>query len=177
MAGLFDDKIDLDGNKGNIMPLEIIQDIINSANEELKGIVKISVNEYDGHIFSYERLSLALSLRTVMGPSKVDIQDDLGEVTESYSKYDVTFGSDYLPDYKYRLMFLGYGISGYPTTLVLERGVADDINGIDDSDYIIKAKDKDELKYYFETIIKSAPVIDVLQDIANAARIRIEKKN
>ena len=74
-------------------------------------------------------------------------------------------------------MFLGYGISGYPTTLVLERGVADDINGIDDSDYIIKAKDKDELKYYFETIIKSAPVIDVLQDIANAARIRIEKKN
>ena len=82
MAGLFDDKIDLDGNKGNIMPLEIIQDIINSANEELKGIVKISVNEYDGHIFSYERLSLALSLRTVMGPSKVDIQDDLGEVTE-----------------------------------------------------------------------------------------------
>ena len=32
MAGLFDDKIDLDGNKGNIMPLEIIQDIINNAN-------------------------------------------------------------------------------------------------------------------------------------------------
>lgn len=73
----------------------------------------------------------------MMGPTHVDIQEDLGELGDYYSKYDVVFQSDYLKNYKFRLMFVGCGIAGYPVKIVLEKGVAEDISKDSKEKYLL----------------------------------------
>lgn len=52
----------------------------------------------------------------------------LGEIGEEGINYEVVITSKYLEQYKYCLMFIGNGISGYPAEIVLDRDVASEIN-------------------------------------------------
>lgn len=111
-----------------------------------------------------------VALTGIMGPTHVDIQSNLGELGDFYSKYDVVFQSDYLKDYKFRLMFVGCGIAGYPAKIVLERGVAEDISKDSNANYITDISNDDDFERYVEAIFNSSAVIKVVQSIVNAAK-------
>ena len=93
---IFDGKINLAGDYNIKFPIDILNDYCKKVNSELKGIVNLSVNEYQHPIVSYEKQSLAATLSGIMGPTQVNIQDDLGEQGDYYQKYDVVFQSDVL---------------------------------------------------------------------------------
>ena len=63
---------------------------------------------------------------------KINAQTKLGEVGEDRFTYEFFLTSKGTPDYKFRVLFMQYGITGYPVTVILEEGIADEINHSDE---------------------------------------------
>ena len=119
------------------MPDIVMSDICNELEKITKGFVVANVREYDGKIESYDTMgamaALAASLQTSM---RIDIQDKLGVIEETSFKYEMYLTANQIENYKYRVMFVGYGIAGYPVKVVLEQDIADELNNKEDSGYL-----------------------------------------
>ena len=109
----------------SVMPDIVMSDICNELEKITKGFVVANVRKYDGKIESYDTMgamaALAASLQTSM---RVDIQDKLGVIEETSFKYEMYLTANQIENYKYRVMFVGYGIAGYPVKVVLEQDIA-----------------------------------------------------
>ena len=112
----------------SVMPDIVMSDICNELEKITKGFVVANVREYDGKIESYDTIgamaALAASLQTSM---RVDIQDKLGVIDETSFKYEMYLTASQIENYKYRILFIGYGITGYPAKIVLEQDIADEL--------------------------------------------------
>ncbi len=163
--------------KSGEFPIDIIKEEIEGINKQLKGIVKISVEEYDGPVESYDKMNaLAALASNLYGNTHVDIQDELGELVEEDFKYEIIITSDYLEFYKYRLMFLRNGLSGYPAEIILDKDVSDEINKNVDEDYHYFIDSESGFRAAIKSIFLTRRVSEVIQNIIYAVQRTEEYK-
>ena len=143
-----------------------------------KGFVKGIVRKYEGHIESYDQISSFASIAAALGSSAIhkDVQDKLGSIGDDIFKFEFYLVAPKFVNYKYRVLFFEYGIGNYPVKLVLEQGIADEIFGVENSDYIIIKDTKSELENTITNIMSSKKVIKIMQDLIVASQkiIRLE---
>lgn len=159
-----------DFNNENLeTPDLILRDICIQLNDITKKFVQGNVKQFDGPIESYEydQLSDMASLTANLnGITRMNIQDKLGEIGEdAVLKYEFFLSASQIQNYKYRIMFLEYGIEGYPAKVVLEQGIADELNGREDSGYIYKLETRQEFENLIVQVINSKKVRKVIQDL------------
>ena len=173
------DKISFDID-GNDLPNEVLESISNQLNEQTNGYIIGVIREYDEPIESYETPSIASMLSMNFGSRHVDIQNKLGAQGEDYKKYEFCIEAKFLPNYKFRLLFIGFRIGGYPCKLVLEESIADEINKNVDCGYIYTINDKNDLEDTIAAIMGTNTFIRIIQEIITASNRnikRLEKKD
>ncbi len=132
-----------------------------------------NIEEYDGEIESYHQLNALATLTQSLRVSTVhkDIQDELGEIGDKSYKFEFYLSSPKLEDYKFRVLFFEYGISGYPLKIVLEQGIADELFQKEDMNYTITIDTEDALNSLIMQILNTKRIIDILQKIIDASKI------
>lgn len=87
------------------------------------------IKEYYGEYKSFNSLKNSSSLYAnpfQMIDDKFDVQDELGD-NDSQFVYEFYITLRNSPNYKYRIFFVAYGISIYPTFISLEKSIADEL--------------------------------------------------
>lgn len=163
---------DIDGSD---LPNEVLENIANQLNEQTNEYVKGVIKEYDEPIESYEAPSIASMLSVNFGSRHVDIQNKLGAQGGYYKKYEFCIEAKYLPNYKFRLLFIGFSLGGYPCRLVLEESIADEINKNVDCGYIYTINDKDDLENTLAAIIATKTFVKIVQEIIIASNRNIKR--
>ncbi len=90
-----------------------------------------------------------------------NIQAALGEMGDSQFTYEFFLTSKGTPDYKFRVFFMQYGLAGYPVTIALEEGIADEINHSDDG-YTYHVQNKKEYEELLSRIFSSKRFGEIL---------------
>lgn len=136
-----------------------------------------NVKEFEGPIEPYRLLSGMPSLTAGLSRmTQIDIQDELGEIGEESSlKFEFFLSAPKIPNYKYRILFLEYGIRMYPVKVVLEQGIADELNGEEDSGYIYELESGRELEELLIRIIDSKKITRIVQDLITISAKRMRK--
>lgn len=154
----------------SVMPDIVMSDICNELEKITKGFVVANVREYDGKIESYDTMgamaALAASLQTSM---RIDIQDKLGVIEETSFKYEMYLTANQIENYKYRVMFVGYGIAGYPVKVVLEQDIADELNNKED--YTIDSKT--EFEELLVSVFNSKTMQKIIQNLITASNRKL----
>lgn len=171
----YDLKADYDFNVTNsITPNIVMKDICDELTTVTKGFVIGNVCEYDGVIESYNSLNAITALSAgLQGIMNVDIQDKLGAIGDVSFKYELYLSANQFENYKYRILFAGYDISGYPVKVVVEQDIADELNQKEDSGYIYKAESKEELEALLLRILNSKVVKKVVQGLIMATNSKL----
>jgi hypothetical protein len=153
-----------------IMPDMVLEDVCEELKKITKGFVIGNVREYDGPIESYNMLSAMATLSAnLTATTRKDIQDKLGEIeTENY-KYELYLSAPKIENYKYRILFIGYSIGGYPVEVVVEQGIADELNNEENSGYIYTIDSQEDLERLLARIFTSKIIENVIQDLITAS--------
>ena len=160
--------------KDEYTPEVAIMKILSQIEEATQGYVQGKVEVYDGPIYSYKESSLALVGSSLLNAEKtIDIQGELGEIGAENHKYEVFLAVKGLPHYKYRMMFIEYGMISYPVTIVMDNELAMIYSGQDKE--LFKCDSMKMLQDMMEKIINSEPVIAFIQKLINEA-LRQEAK-
>lgn len=145
--------------------------------QETNGIITGNVEKYDGPVVSYMAsagLSALSGLQTAFGTAekKIDIQESLGKLGETSNKYEFYLSTPAFKQYQYRICFLQYGVANYPTKVVLEQSVADEVNqhGIN-SNYIYTCNNRKELEDLIVKVIFSKRIIGIMQELIHIHQI------
>lgn len=158
----------------SVMPDIVMSNICNELEKITKGFVVANVRKYDGKIESYDTMgamaALAASLQTSM---RVDIQDKLGVIEETSFKYEMYLTANQIENYKYRVMFVGYGIAGYPVKVVLEQDIADELNNKEDSGYIYTIDSKIEFEELLVNVFNSKTMQKIIQNLITASNRKL----
>lgn len=174
-------------------PKAIIESLIAQIKEQTKGIVIGVIKEYDGPIEPYKKVvqdsipSIAsMSISSIWNSHiqpkeeiiEVDIQNTLGKTGDELSKYEFYLGTPIYEQYKYRICFLQHGIANYPVKVVLEQGIADEINKRGrNSTCIYNINSPTELEQLMVEIVTSRKVLEIMQELININHINSEKND
>ena len=149
-------------------PEKVIENFFDELYSETQGIVLGRIQPYDGHVESYTRRGWAnsISLAVAIDPAdkEIDIQDKLGASGVIEHKFECYIYTPAYEHYKYRVFFLKYGVSNYPTKIVLEQSVAESIS-IGNSSYIYNCNNRNELEELLIAIFSSKRLISIMQEI------------
>lgn len=161
--------------KDEYTPEVAIMKILSQIEEATQGYVQGKVEVYDGPIYSYKQPSLASLLGSSLPDVEktIDIQEKLGEIGTENHKYEVFLAVKGLPHYKYRMMFIEYGMISYPVTIVMDNELAMIYSGQDKE--LFKCDSMKTLQDMMEKIINSEPMIAFIQKLINEA-LRQEAK-
>jgi hypothetical protein len=108
-------------------PNEIIEEQCAILKQLTGGKIIGKVSSYAGPISSYISSSGFAVIANFMGKQeKIDIQEDLGNVSESFT-FEFFITSTKTPNYKYRVLFLRYEIPYYPVRIVLDEAIAKEL--------------------------------------------------
>ncbi len=146
------------------MPKKILEEQCVNLTKSTNSIVIARVSEYTGNIESYQIPGLSKQLQysssqwtELLKDQTVNIQSALGEIGDAPFTYEFFLSSKNMPDYKFRIMFLKNGIMGYPLKIVLEEGIAEEINDSDCG--------------YIYILQNQAQFLDLLRKILNSERV------
>lgn len=171
----YDLKADYDFDVTNsITPNIVMRDICDELNTVTKGLVIGNVCEYDGEIESYNSLNAIAALSAgLQGMVNVDIQDKLGAIGDVSFKYELYLSANQFEHYKYRILFAGYDIAGYPVKVVVEQDIADELNRKENSGYIYMVESKEEFEVLLLRILNSKVVEKVVQGLIMATNSKL----
>jgi len=113
-------------------PKEIIEAQCDYLKQKTDGNILAKVSDYIGPISSYTKVNIFQVLGNNFSNREVDIQEDLGDIGESTFTYDFYITSPFTPNYKYRVMFLQHLITIFPTLIVLDEAIAEELSGNQD---------------------------------------------
>ena len=147
----------------------VVRKSLEQIGEATNNYVVGRIEEYSGYIKSHtEKTGLAvLSDITVARNIEVDIQDSLGEQSEIDHRFEVYLSAKKLDKYKYRLMFIDYGATSYPVTVVLNERLARVYSDKYGDTFIIK--NMKQLEDLLEKVINSEVLIQIIQNLINEA--------
>ena len=159
------------------MPNMVMEDICNELQQITKGFVIANIRKYDGKIESYDTMgAMATLAATLQSSMHVDIQDKLGTIEEESFKYELYLTARQIENYKYRVLFVGYGISGYPANVVLQQNIADELNQEEDSGYIYNIKSKEEFEELLVSIFNTKTIQKIIQDLITVSNGKLLEK-
>ena len=153
-------------------PVKVIKEITEQIEVQTRGIVKGTIEPYDDMIFSHRKPGfaekLAISTAAMQGID-VDIQEKLGKEGEMPHRFEFYLSTPVFSKYRYRVCFFQFGLGYYPTTIVVERSIAEEINY--GNEYIFNCNNPDELRQLFEALISTSKSIQVMQELINIHQI------
>jgi len=85
------------------------------------------VSSYSGAFRPYTTKSLFEPISSMMEAKLVDIQKDLGSVSEGGFTFEFFITSTATPNYKYRVLFLRYEIPFYPCFMILDEAIGTEL--------------------------------------------------
>lgn len=147
--------------------IDILSEQCDAINKMTDGIIIGRISKYDGPIDSYSIaytsvLAEAIS-KNIMAES-FNVQDQLGEIPrQSYFTYEFFITSRDTPDYKYRVLFLQYGLGMYPVKVVLDDDIAKEI-AINETEII---ENPENFLDYITKILNSDKVTSVIISLLN----------
>ncbi len=157
------------------VPEEVIRKSLEQIGEATRNYVVGVVAHYSGEIYSYTKpIGFVAAMRSIQtsGTVDVDIQDELGDLSNESHRYEVYLSVKNMDNYKYRLMFVDYGAVAYPVTIVLNDVLAEEYcDQRKDSFSIDSMKELQEL---MDIIINSQTLFKLIQSLINES-IRREK--
>lgn len=158
-----------------VVPDVVIKELSDQLESITNGYVVGHVEPYDGPIESYPINGFA-AISAALAPDKeYNIQDSLGKTGYDVHKFEFYITSTQLPNYQFRVLFFEYGIGGYPVKIVLEEGIAYEIN-TKDSGYTFIIGDRVHLEDTINKIMSSKRVIKIIQELINASLIAKRQK-
>jgi len=138
-------------------PVEIIQYQCTRLWEMTEGSIIAKVYEYSQPIFSY--IEKSRLIRTIDENKKINIQENLGDVSDGTFSYEFFITSTSTPKFKYRIMFLQYDISVYPVTLVLDESILEELEL---NQELVTCNNQTEFEIILEKILNSKKVTNVI---------------
>lgn len=154
-------------------PNKVVEEIIAQLPSATNDIIHGTIVEYSGHITSYTKAgwsALSAALGTV--DTKVDIQTTLGKSGEEDHKYELYLHTPLHKHYKFRILYLQYGIANYPVKVVLEQNVANDVYDESNASYIVSCDNRDELEELIYSILNSKKIIKVMQELIRINQVQ-----
>ena len=154
-------------------PNKVVEEIIAQLPSATNDIIHGAIVEYSGHITSYAKAgwsALSAALGTV--DTKVDIQTTLGKSGEEDHQYELYLHTPLHKHYKFRILYLQYGIANYPVKVVLEQNVANDVYDESNASYIVSCDNRDELEELIYSILNSKKIIKVMQELIRINQVQ-----
>lgn len=149
-------------------PDVVLKKALKLIEESTEGYVSGHIQTYDGPIQDYKRkVGIAAALGNLQTSSEilVNIQDSLGELKDEKHRFEVFVLARELKQYKYRMMFLEYGIVSYPVKVVLNDDLATACFGKFKNTFNIESMD--ELKEMIDVILDSETMLKLVQSLIN----------
>lgn len=183
MGKLFNLQFDADAEL-EALPKNILEEQCIYLNKETEEVVIGRVTQYSGnletHYTSPIESALSNGFLKTLGANVPDIgkafalkemnaQIELGEVGEEWFTYEFFLTSKGTPDYKFRVLFMQYGITGYPVTVILEEGIADEINH-SDAGYTYYVQNRKEYEELLSRIFSSRRFGEILTKLMRLNR-------
>ena len=160
-------------------PEIVIKKELKQIEEATKHYVTGELSEYQGEIHSYTKevgFSAAIKALQESKTIDVDIQEELGELSNESHRYEVFLKVRFMDNYKYRLMFVDYGAVSYPVTIILNEELAEEYSETVRDYFLIDSMK--ELENLLNKVINSRKLHRIIQNLINES-IRREntKKN
>ena len=152
-------------------PNIVIGESLKQIEEATRGYVIGHIAQYDGAV-TLSTISSRLSELT-LGEKSADIQNELGEQKKEQNKFEVFLTVKGLEYYKYRIMFVEYGMISYPVSIVMEEELAVEYCGKRKTGFVINSMN--ELKNMLDSVINSDRMILLIQNLINES-LRQENK-
>lgn len=156
-------------------PNKVVEEIVAQLAHATNDIIHGAIVEYSGHITSYTKAgwsAISAALGTI--DTKVDIQTTLGKSGEEEHKYELYLHTPLHKHYKFRILYLQYGIANYPVKVVLEQNVANDVYDESNASYIVTCDNRDELEELIYSILNSKKIIRVMQELIRINQVQKE---
>ena len=149
-------------------PEIVIKKELKQIEEATKHYVTGELSEYQGEIRSYTKevgFSAAIKALQESKTIDVDIQEELGELSNENHRYEVFLKVRFMDNYKYRLMFVDYGAVSYPVTIILNEELAEEYSEtVRDYFLIDSMKELENLLY---KVINSRTLHRIIQNLIN----------
>lgn len=142
----------------------IILEQCDTLEQRTKGKILAKVIEYYGPIKTYTTqgsFSALAEASKMLGEQKVDIQDSLGEIENSKFTYEFYLTSIATPNYKYRVLFIEYGITFYPVSMTIDESIALEIS----EDQYIECQTQNVFEEKLEKILNSNKLEKVINNL------------
>ena len=141
------------------------------------GYVYGEIAEYSGPITSYYKPSTFTAIAAALGTgaTKVDVQDKLGKIGDEIKKFEFYLFTPAYRSYKYRILFVEFGIGNYPVKVVLEDGVAEKI--LPNGDFVVQCSSSNEFEEFVMQILNTPHIISVMQELINITNIKRQERN
>lgn len=152
-------------------PNIVIEESLKQIEEATKGYVIGHIAKYDGTITLYTKPSRLSTL--ISGEKFVDIQNELEEQEKEQNKFEVFLTVKGLEYYKYRMMFVEYGMISYPASIIMEEELAVEYCGIRKTSFVINSMN--EFKNMIDSVINFDRMILLIQNLINES-LRQENK-
>ena len=143
------------------LPDEIIKVQCSILEEVTNGLIVARISPHSGPIFSYIKDPPFAALRGLVEPKIIEIQENLGDVSEGYFTFEFFITSTSSPNYKYRVMFLRYEIPFYPVIIVLDESIASELS----LEQTISCDSQEEFENIVERILGSKKLENVISSL------------
>lgn len=147
--------------------------------EATRGIIKLGIESYEGQI-TQQKPSFATSIAGIfqMASAQQSILPEMGKLGEEVHQYEIYLYTPSYAGYKFRLMFIRYGVASYPAEIILEQGTANAFAefAASRSDPIIQVSSRRELEYLLENILSTQYILDVMQELIRVDQMQRQKK-
>ena len=148
-----------DGTIKISLPKYIVEEQCDELSKLTDGYVIGKIDTYDGPIEN--RGSVLAEAVAASFSSGFNVQTELGEISENQFTYEFYISSKYTPQFKYRVLFLNYGISCYPLCIILDETIAKQI-GMENK---IQWKNESEFTSVLSQILNSKKLQSVINNL------------
>lgn len=141
-------------------PQKILEEQCEYLSQQTNDMVTAKLTDYDGPISDYKR---GLSLNFTK-EEEVSIQKDLGDIADKFT-FEFYITSPYALNYKYRVMFMQYGIPFYPIQIVLDEEIAHEL-GVPEKN---TCESENEFEKTLEQILNSRKIEKIVNSLYSIA--------
>lgn len=158
-------------------PNEVVKNIFNMIASETNDIIVGGVDEYTGPVESYYKEGGFQTIQKAVSQNSyeqyINIQDTLGPIGESINQYEAYLCTPVYKYFKYRLFYLQFGIAHYPVKVVLEQGIADEIDL--EGKYVVYCRSRRMLERLVQQVLNTNNAISVMQELIRVHQIKSEQ--
>ena len=161
-------------------PVEVLDAISDELLEATRGKICLGVEPYEGTI-TQQQPSFATAIAGMLqkASASLTILPEMGKIGEEIHQYELFLYTPSYKGYRFRLMFIRYGVASYPTEIILEQGTADafsDIASTDNFEPIIQVSSRKEFEMFIDRIFSIPYILGVMQELIRVDQVQTHKE-